>query len=915
MSDIFLRIADTAIMAGIAVLAVLLLRLIFGRTSSAVKCAMWAVVALRLILLFPIESRYAILPAISVKEMIGERIGEAGKVGGNDEASVTAENNAAPANAENSAGHSAEDTDIDKGYSESADISAVYPDNIVTGKEEREPGSDNDLPIEMNARGDSFSAAEYSSDKAVTDPSSVELRSDPGSEFESMISEQAGTSEPDTEIISADDLSRETHTGVYTAGLLSAAGYIWLAGVIAFLCYAAYSSIRLRSRLKTAVRMDGQQDVYMSEYAASPFVFGILHPVIYMGFGVSGTDAGNVIAHERMHIRRKDHLFKLLSFVLLAFYWFVPWVWAAYYLYCRDMELACDEAVIRDLDGEKRAEYSETLLTFALNRHNRIFCPISFGEIGIRARIKNILKYKKRSVWIAGAAIVVCAAAAVVLFLTPDKDGGSPDEDAAIELSGDGLTSAADSSVDTDPIDSRITEPAPTGIADVSSEPVPTDAAKEPAVQDDAVPVYDPKSGIDVGAILDEYAALHIKAAWQPDFVKRIAFLENDGVIVAVYINARPGGKTDIGSENGIYSIPYSVGCDFYAVTYSENRGECIDCRFVLSSAAVTSGYGQTFALIPAEGGVLWVNVLPNDFGWVERTSAQIWFLSEGGALRYKFSDSEDDYLWWRNHTAVLDSDKKLTISESDTDREYFEKIINEPSEEKLHNNMSGYIPNGYSAINWSEATSIDLEQLAGAVGDAHWSALSTSNMTDQDAIALAIEYFEKNLGYVNRYATIAGIEKAEDGRNSIVLKVLGIGDDSQSVMVIGCDDALENREYAYYIGTSATFERDGIGLKAYVTASWQGSPLSVVFDGYISYGGLINSDISYSLYEQIRGEYLFAGGAGRWSNYLELKADGSFTGKYGAKSADPDNPETDISYICEYSGLFGNAVKISDHI
>lgn len=394
MADIFLRIADTAIMAGIAVLAVLLLRLIFGRTSSAVKCAMWAVVALRLILLFPIESRYAILPAISVKEMIGERIEEAGKVGGNDEASVTAENNAAPANAENSVGHSVEDTDIDKGYSESADISAVYPDNIVTGKEEREPGSDNDLPIEMNARGDSFSAA----------------------------------------------------------------GYIWLAGVIAFLCYAAYSSIRLRSRLKTAVRMDGQQDVYMSENAASPFVFGILHPVIYMGFGVSGTDAGNVIAHERMHIRRKDHLFKLLSFVLLAFYWFVPWVWAAYYLYCRDMELACDEAVIRDLDGEKRAEYSETLLTFALNRHNRIFCPISFGEIGIRARIKNILKYKKRSVWIAGAAIVVCAAAAVVLFLTPDKDGGSPDEDAAIELSGDGLTSAADSSVDTDPIDSRITE-------------------------------------------------------------------------------------------------------------------------------------------------------------------------------------------------------------------------------------------------------------------------------------------------------------------------------------------------------------------------------------------------------------------------------------------------------------------------
>ena len=206
-------------------------------------------------------------------------------------------------------------------------------------------------------------------------------------------------------------------------------GYVWLTGMILLLSYGIFAGLRLHNRLKTAIRSKNEKDVYYSEFATSPFVFGVIDPLIYLGFGLSDERAANVIAHERTHIRRKDHIFKLVAYLMLTVYWFVPWVWLAFILYCKDMEMACDEAVIRTMDNKGRAEYSQTLLEFAKSHGNRLFCPVYFGESDIKKRIRNIAGYKKKPVWISITAVLVCVLVGGILFFTAsgkqDADNGS----------------------------------------------------------------------------------------------------------------------------------------------------------------------------------------------------------------------------------------------------------------------------------------------------------------------------------------------------------------------------------------------------------------------------------------------------------------------------------------------------------
>lgn len=226
------------------------------------------------------------------------------------------------------------------------------------------------------------------------------------------------------DIIAADNVSVPfyEHSGNDIALLFYILGYVWLLGATAFMLYGLYRFIRLRSRLKTAVLRENEKDVYLSEYAGSPFVFGIVKPKIYMGFGLSDISAQNVIKHERMHIRHRDHLLKILAYSILAVYWFLPWVWVAFILFCRDMELACDEAVIRDMDMNGRADYSQALLE-CVKPHKKSFSySVYFGENGIKRRIKNISGYKRKTVWIAIAAVMVCGIVAVILFfVVPDR--------------------------------------------------------------------------------------------------------------------------------------------------------------------------------------------------------------------------------------------------------------------------------------------------------------------------------------------------------------------------------------------------------------------------------------------------------------------------------------------------------------
>lgn len=200
-------------------------------------------------------------------------------------------------------------------------------------------------------------------------------------------------------------------------------GIIWLVGVAVLSLYTVISFIRLKSKIKTAVLL--RDNIYQSEAVVSPFVLGIIKPKIYLPFNMSEQNMEHVIAHETAHIKRKDYLWKPIGFLILTVHWFNPMVWLGYILFCRDMELACDERVVKQLNNEQRADYSEALLTCSVNRRRIAACPIAFGEVSVKSRIKSVLNYKKPALWVIIVALVSSAVVGVC-FLTDPKTPEDP---------------------------------------------------------------------------------------------------------------------------------------------------------------------------------------------------------------------------------------------------------------------------------------------------------------------------------------------------------------------------------------------------------------------------------------------------------------------------------------------------------
>lgn len=205
---------------------------------------------------------------------------------------------------------------------------------------------------------------------------------------------------------------------------LSVAAWVWVMGLAGMLLYTVISYFRLDLKMETAVRYWG--NVYQSEVVDSPFVLGLFRPRIYLPFTLDEKTMEHVIAHEQAHIRRKDHWWKPLGFLLVSIHWFNPLVWLSYVLLCRDIELACDEKVIRSLTYPQRADYSQALLVCSLHRRPISACPLSFGEVGVKDRVKSILHYRKPTVWILVVSALVCGLIALC-FLTDPKE--APKED------------------------------------------------------------------------------------------------------------------------------------------------------------------------------------------------------------------------------------------------------------------------------------------------------------------------------------------------------------------------------------------------------------------------------------------------------------------------------------------------------
>lgn len=305
MDALFLKILNMSINASWLVLAVVVLRLLLQKAPKATNVVMWALVAVRLICPFSIESIFSLIP-------------------------------------------SAEPISLEPTFS-----------NPLTNYD-RIPVFNLDIkPLEANA-SNSFSLKEF---------------------------------------------------------MIITVAEIWTIGIFIMLLYTVISYWRVHKRVREAIPL--KDNIYLCDHISTPFIFGIIHPKIYLPSSIGETDMEYVVAHEQAHLKRHDHWWKPLGFLLLIINWFNPLIWLAYILLCRDIELACDEKVIEDMGIENKKPYSNALINCSVPNKMLTACPLAFGEIGVKKRVKTVLNYKKPALWISTTAVVACVAVAVCFLTNP----------------------------------------------------------------------------------------------------------------------------------------------------------------------------------------------------------------------------------------------------------------------------------------------------------------------------------------------------------------------------------------------------------------------------------------------------------------------------------------------------------------
>ena len=310
MEGVFIKLLNLSIQASILIVVVLLLRFILNKSPKWMKCLLWALVAIRLVCPFSIESIFSLAP----------------------------------------------------------DAEVVNMDNYV--------GMPN---IQSEAAGADRSVNEY-----------AEIH--------------------DNEAVTAE----KKNTNPFH--ILS---IIWSVGIVILAVYALGSCLKIWRRVKLSIRTT--ENIYICDRIDSPFIFGIIKPRIYLPSGISEEQKESVIAHEQAHIKRLDHFWKPFGFCLLTVYWFNPLCWLAYILLCRDIELACDEKVIKNMDVTQKKIYSQVLLSFSESQKQILACPLAFGEVGVKERIRSILNYKKPAFWIIAVAIVSMIVTSVLFLTSPKK--------------------------------------------------------------------------------------------------------------------------------------------------------------------------------------------------------------------------------------------------------------------------------------------------------------------------------------------------------------------------------------------------------------------------------------------------------------------------------------------------------------
>ncbi|MBR3971948.1 MAG: hypothetical protein IKJ83_03585, partial [Ruminococcus sp.] len=343
MGNLFLTILNISITASYIALAAIMLRFLLKKNPKWISCLLWALLAVRLLVPFSLESKLSLIP------------------------------DSEPIKANTS-------------------VSSVSPS--VNNNTSQTPAVNNNV-----------------SDIPITPVTPV----NPDKAEDTPVQDIAPIT-PD-----ADNLTlEEKETDIF-----SVLSYIWIGGAGCMIAYSALSYLRIKARVRASIKTD--KNIYICDDISTPFILGVINPRIYLPSTLSGDELQYITNHEKAHLRRCDHLWKPLGFILLSFHWFNPLMWVSYILLCRDIELACDEKVLKDMGADSKKHYSETLLSFSTERKLVSACPLAFGEVGVKQRIKNILNYKKPAFWVILLSLLLCIAVGFCFLTNPVKEKENTD--------------------------------------------------------------------------------------------------------------------------------------------------------------------------------------------------------------------------------------------------------------------------------------------------------------------------------------------------------------------------------------------------------------------------------------------------------------------------------------------------------
>ena len=378
MTSIFIKLLNLSISAGMLVLLVFAFRLFLKRYSRRAACLLWIVVALRLIIPFSFESRFSIMPSGDfVSTVVSDEESRA-------DTNVVLEDT--PYIENNSNNVSASNTDKTQNESDVSDT------NVITGVD------NNALLIQ--------STSEYENRKINTNNNAAQNRysSDDNRAYDIQSAPGFFVSERFWKLLT----------------------YVWLFGVAAILLYIIIGYVRIKKLTAESVPFSelGIDNVFICNRIDTAFIFGIINPRIYLPERLDRTQSENIVAHELVHIKRRDYLWKLIGFILLMVYWFNPVMWLAYVLFCRDIEFACDEQVISKMNISQIKDYSDTLLLCSTDRSVSYGCPLAFGEVAVKDRIKAALSYKKPLLWVIIVAFVLVLGVCIFFFTKPSGEDG-----------------------------------------------------------------------------------------------------------------------------------------------------------------------------------------------------------------------------------------------------------------------------------------------------------------------------------------------------------------------------------------------------------------------------------------------------------------------------------------------------------